>query len=75
MARCKFKCRSKTEFDEGFSDLHMEITKDESEENIAFFKHSPNGHLNLSFIKKEIADQIKVGNEYFIDITPVESEE
>lgn len=70
MARCKFKCRSKTDFDEGFSNIHMEVVRDGSKENQTFFKVEPSGYLDLQYVGAEVASEIQVGKEYFIDITP-----
>lgn len=71
MPRCKFKCRSKTDFDDGFSNIHLEAVRDGSKENKTFFK-DPSGFFDLQNVNQDVANQFNVGKEYFIDITPVE---
>jgi hypothetical protein len=43
---------------------------DGSAENKEFFKWTPSGSLTLSSINTAIADQLAVGAEYYIDISP-----
>lgn len=69
MARCKFKCKSKTEFDDGLANIHMEPVQEGSEENKQFFKYTPSGFFDLTSINPEVAKEFQVGKEYYIDIT------
>lgn len=71
MARCKVKCRSKTDFADGFSNINFEVVREGSEDNKKFFVGSPSGSFGLLNVAPDIANQIQVGEEYFVDITPV----
>lgn len=70
MARCKMKIRSKTEFDDGLANVHMEVTA-EGDENKAFFKNFPNGYMDLNSVSPEVAKELETGKEYYIDIVRV----
>jgi hypothetical protein len=65
------KCRSKTQFDDGIANVHMEVVTNGSEENKQFFKYTPSGFLDINQVNPEVANQFVPGNEYNIDITPV----
>lgn len=65
-----FKCRSKTEYDDGMADINMEVVQ--GEENSKVFKHTPNGFFNMSGIKPECASQFKPGKNYKITISEME---
>jgi hypothetical protein len=67
-ARCKFKCFSKTETTDGFRIEWQPVTCG-SEENKKFFKYTPYGKLEVGTINTEVANEIEVGAEYYIDIT------
>lgn len=67
MEEVVFKCRSKTEYDDGTADVGMEAVQG-CEENTKFFKHTPNGFFNLSGINPEFASQFKAGKTYKISI-------
>ena len=69
--RAKFICDSKTENRGEFSIILMPVTSG-SKENEEFYKYTPWGRLELGGLKKEIADGMKVGGEYYIDITAAE---
>ena len=43
-----------------------------SEENKRFFEASPSGSLQLGTVRAEIAAGMKLGGEYYLDITPAE---
>lgn len=68
--KCRFKCKSKTEFDDGLANVHMEPVPD-SPENKEFFKYNPNGYFDVASLNPDIAKQFTVGKEYTIEITPV----
>ena len=70
MAEVIFKCRSKTEYDDGLADVNMEPIQ--GEENNKFFKNGPNGYFNLHGIAPDIATQFKSGKLYKIEITETE---
>lgn len=71
MAEVIFKCRSKTEHDDGSADINLEAVQG-SEENKEVFKHSPNGFFNLTGISPEHASQFKAGKNYKINILEME---
>jgi hypothetical protein len=68
--RCKFKCRNKTEFDDGSASVHLEPVR--SEENKQFFQNDPYGNFDAQGITPEASKIFVVGKEYSIEITPVE---
>lgn len=74
MVRCKFKCVSKTEIPEGYR-IEMQPVTHGSAENEKFFKYTPYGKLEVGTINVEASNQIKVGSDYYIDITPAIGEE
>jgi len=67
MVTCKLKCVSKLEIPEGFK-INWEPVTCGSEENKKFFKYTPYGKFELGTINVDAADQIKVGEEYYVDI-------
>lgn len=71
MAEVVFKCRSKTEYDDGSADINLEVVQS-GEENKKVFKHTPNGFFNLAGINPEIAFQFKAGKNYKINISEME---
>ncbi len=70
--RCRFKCRNKTDFDDGLSNVHLEPVR--SEENKQFFQNEPYGNLDAIGLTPEASKLFAVGKEYFLDITPAEKE-
>lgn len=69
MVRAKFKCTSKEPMNEGFA-LRLEAVISGSLENESFFRWTPSGQLLLATVNPQAAEQIQVGQEYYIDITP-----
>lgn len=69
--RAKFKCSSKTEYPHGYK-VELDPVTQGSEENEKFFKYTPYGKLEIGTINPEVASQIEVGKEYFIDISLAE---
>jgi hypothetical protein len=67
--RCKFKLESVTHRKE-HSELHFEPVTTGSPENAEFFKWTPGGDLKLSVVKRETAEKLVPGAEYYLDITP-----
>jgi len=39
-------------------------------ENDKFFEHSPSGELRLICVAKEVADEMQIGREFYVDLTP-----
>lgn len=46
-----------------------------SEENKQFFRYTPGGSLVLSTINKAAFDSFKLGQEYYVDVTPATAPE
>jgi hypothetical protein len=70
--RAKFKCthkepnpRDKDEFL-----LTFDPVTGGSPENDQFFKYTPSGQLRLGTVNRAAADQLHVGLEYYLDLTP-----
>lgn len=57
---------------EGWHLVLRPVVGDGSPENAEFYKYTPGGQLNLSTINDAVAAQIEVGQEAYIDITPIE---
>lgn len=76
MVRCKFKCKSKREYenwDKAKGNLYeykFEPVVSGSEENKAFFAATPSGSLEVSCVTD---GQFLVGAEYYLDLSIVEA--
>lgn len=67
--RCKFKVDSnEITGDEAY--VKLSAVTSGSEENASFFKYTPSGQLSLGVVNKAAAEQLEVGKEYYIDISP-----
>lgn len=69
--KIEFKCRSKTEFDDGIANSHFEVVQDGSDINKATFKGYPGGFLDVQAITQEAAAEISVGKRYIVSVTEV----
>ena len=73
MIRCKFKVdsieRSKSGGEE-VATLKMTPVTGGSDENKEFWKWTPSGAFVVHSINKAAVDQLELGGEYYIDITP-----
>lgn len=67
--RCKFKVDS-NEITGDEACVKLSAVTSGSEENAAFFKYTPSGQLSLGVVNKAAAEQLEVGKEYYLDITP-----
>lgn len=68
--RAKFVCIKNSE-----QTIKMQPVTSGSKENEAFFKYTPGGEINLYGITNPEAEkQFEVGREYYVDFTPVETE-
>ena len=77
MTRCKFEVMAKHEHkahDGSDFKIDLQAVTNGSEENDSFFKYTPSGQLSLGIVNQETADQFVIGEEYYIDITPCNSE-
>ncbi len=69
--RCKFVCQWKQTNESGTTAQFGAVTSG-SPENQQFFKWTPGGTLNLYVVGDAAAEQIEMGREYYLDITPAE---
>jgi hypothetical protein len=80
MTRAKFVCISKTEtcsniWANGNSvpgtlvSVKFQVVTGGSDENKSFFASTPSGSIDLSQMKKEVADQFELNKEYYVDFT------
>lgn len=67
--RCKFKCRSVTDYGNSKT-IEMEPVISGSEENKKFWEYTPNGELKFNTVNKDAVKDYEAGKEYYIDITP-----
>ena len=66
--RCKFKCNSVTEHEGGNKSAELVPVVSGSEENKNFWKYTPSGKLELTWLNPNV--EFKPGQEYYLDITP-----
>lgn len=71
--RAKFILEEKAEFTGGYR-LRFRAVHSGSPENERFFHYTPNGSLEMQVVKQEVADQFKVGQEYYLDLSPAIAE-
>lgn len=72
--RCKFITTQKTENVNGFEIVTGPVY-DGSPENKEFYKHTPAGELRFSTVNKSCAREFKPGQEFYLDITQILSED
>lgn len=73
--RCKFQATKKTEVATTTGNefkVELTVVTDGSDENKEFFKYTPSGKLGLGVLEPKQAAFFMVGDEYYIDITPVD---
>jgi hypothetical protein len=72
MVRCRFKVIEKTELCTWYNcgDIPFKV-KLSPVQGEPFGKATPSGSMEMLIINKEAADQLKVGNDYYVDFTPV----
>lgn len=73
MIRCKFKVDevTKTPYADTFKASPVYSDKEESE-NKAFWDATPSGSLEFTCVNKGSLDQLKPGQEFYLDLTPIE---
>lgn len=69
MIRAKFKCESIAENEDSFI-VKLSAVVDGSVENKEFFKWTPSGQLTLGCVNPAVREQLEVGKEYYLDISP-----
>jgi len=72
--RCKFSVESITATEYGGSLKARAVYSDEDGENKDFWDATPSGLLEFSCIKKESLSILKPGQEFYLDLIPIESE-
>ena len=73
--RCKFKLIDITQsyYNPTVRKLTFTATYDENiAEDIRFQKYTPSGKLEAMIDNQAVLDQLKLGDSYYLDITPVE---
>lgn len=68
--RAKFKCVSVTDHGHAKDAKFHPVTGD-TPENKQFWKFTPSGHLELSYINPDVT--FVPGQEYYLDITPAQA--
>jgi hypothetical protein len=60
-----------TQFDNGGArSIKLNVVYGESAENKAFFQSTPSGEINVSIVRPEVAAQLEIGKEFYVDFTP-----
>lgn len=67
--RAKMICRDVQTSDDQ-SSVKLEVVTSGSPENSEYFKYTPAGTLQLSVLKPELVKDIKVGDEFYVDLIP-----
>jgi len=68
--RCKFKCHSVTDYGETKTVFMNVVTNGPEAENKEFWKWTPSGDLELTFLNPKVS--FVPGKEYYLDISGVE---
>lgn len=68
--RCKFKLEQITHLANDARSCKWTAVSSGSEENKQFFKWTPSGELNVYSVNAAAVDSLKLGAEYYLDITP-----
>lgn len=66
--RAKFKCITVTEHEGGNKSASFTPVVGGSEENKTFWKYTPSGSLDLTWLNPNV--EFRPGQEYYLDITP-----
>ena len=74
--RAKFKVRSNdlprdTTNPDATAVIHLDVVHGGSNENKKFFKFTPSGTIELGVVSQETAVQFAVGEQFYVDFTPV----
>ena len=68
--RAKMKVESLELHGDGGGSVRMTPVTSGSPENESFFKWTPSGKLELGTVNKAVMDQLELGAEMYIDISP-----
>lgn len=74
--RAKFKVRSNdlprdTTNPDATAVIHLDVVHGGSNENKRFFRFTPSGSIELGVVSQETASQFTVGEQFYVDFTPV----
>ncbi len=72
--RAKVKCRSLTDYGQGAISVELvPVTSDGNPENREFYAYTPGGEFKMTLSPKAAAamGMFALGNEYYVDFTPV----
>lgn len=69
----KFRCVSKTQFENGYGNVILNAVTGGSEENETFWKYTPSGEIKLTIDNKEAFEAFEVGKEYYTNFQEVEN--
>jgi hypothetical protein len=69
--RAKFKVESVL-YTADFASVKLSPVVSGSQENKEFYRWTPGGTMELNQIRKEVADVLKPGQEFYVDLIPVE---
>ena len=70
MVRAKVMIKEKKETAGGAFEITADVVVGGSEENDKYFVFTPYGELKLGTLNAGAADQLVVGQEYYLDLTP-----
>lgn len=68
--RLKFRCVSVTHAEGDAFTVELAPVTSGSPENVSFYKWTPSGTIKFSTINASAAAQFKVGEAYYIDLSP-----
>lgn len=69
----KIEITSTDETKQEIGTVHLSPVTSGSKENESFYKWTPSGGMTLGTINPDALKQFKVGQEYYIDFTPIET--
>ena len=69
--RTKFRVDSVKEAGDGMKAVSLNAVIGGSPENDSFFKWTPSGQISIGTINKQAAENFNVGQEFYVDFTPV----
>lgn len=75
MVRAKFEVvRNEPASADGKYDIMLSAVTGGSRENEEYWEWTPSGSFEMQTINKVVADQLEVGKEYYIDISPADGQ-
>lgn len=71
MVRAKFKVETVEPVNEEQTNLALRAVYDDSPENREWWQATPSGYIHLSIVNQAAAQQFRVGQEFYVDFTPI----